>query len=594
MILPDNIGSFQEHLKILQQFVRDEDWYHSLVFDLALNLEFEQWVMLKFQDISKEPSGSALESLLNSMRQDMTSCLENASFSEHPLEKWLSLRSAYARYGLTEVFIESSTFSEGVMSRLKQRLSGDYLKVLSHIDQLYPSSLTQLHAPVRSIQDIESLPLSLLQTAEVTDYLILKKWQDDQNQFHHQVLYPSFLQSRLEFEAWFKEQYPFLSEHNGRSLTALGLIAKQELVPVEVLTRMLLGGVGREITALVGGKAYGLARLQSIGRPIPQTWIIPVPAIATSSYIHAISDLPPARWAVRSSATVEDNEKTSFAGLFLTKLNVVAEELTNTINEVAESVHTPRVQAYSEHFCTESPMMAVVLQPFREPQYAGVWIGQHHSTGILEWVEGSGDDLVSGRVRPHREYWSDDGEPPQNEVYHKPRLADHNHTYVGAHCLGAQQKIGDVLDLEWCLLDGKLVWLQCRPVTSIIIMPDLEGNHSAQANYFNQTSILRGIPASEGTVQAKAVVAKDLKSISDWHTGAILITVNTDPEWVPLMMKASGIITSEGGILSHAAIIARELGLPCVTSVVNAVEKIKTGQEIRINGRLGTVEIIDK
>lgn len=101
--------------------------------------------------------------------------------------------------------------------------------------------------------------------------------------------------------------------------------------------------------------------------------------------------------------------------------------------------------------------------------------------------------------------------------------------------------------------------------------------------------LLKGTVANQGTVRGIAFVIKNPADIVKFKSGSILVATMTNPAYVPAMMKASGIITDIGGITCHAAIIARELGVPCVVGTKDATKKLKTGQAITLDAKKGIV-----
>ncbi len=103
-----------------------------------------------------------------------------------------------------------------------------------------------------------------------------------------------------------------------------------------------------------------------------------------------------------------------------------------------------------------------------------------------------------------------------------------------------------------------------------------------------------GIPSSSGKVIGKPIFLKSASEINDFQEGAILLTDYTDPDWVPIMMNSSGIITAEGGFLSHTAIISRELGLPCITGIgYENIDELKKHTLIEMDGSTGGIRIIN-
>ncbi|MFH1188257.1 MAG: PEP/pyruvate-binding domain-containing protein [bacterium] len=103
--------------------------------------------------------------------------------------------------------------------------------------------------------------------------------------------------------------------------------------------------------------------------------------------------------------------------------------------------------------------------------------------------------------------------------------------------------------------------------------------------------VLKGIAVSAGIIKGKARIVTDIENISILETGEILVTDHTDPGWTPIFVTISGIVTNTGGLLSHAAIVAREYGLPAVVNVPNATQRIKDGEQIIVDGNTGIVTI---
>jgi pyruvate,water dikinase len=105
-------------------------------------------------------------------------------------------------------------------------------------------------------------------------------------------------------------------------------------------------------------------------------------------------------------------------------------------------------------------------------------------------------------------------------------------------------------------------------------------------------NILLGIPASLGQIQGRVKILRTLQAVHDIDKNTILVVPYTDSGWVPVLVQAGGFIAEAGGKLSHGAIIAREYGIPAVMDVQNATYLLQDGQEVRIDGYKGTVEIL--
>jgi pyruvate,water dikinase len=105
------------------------------------------------------------------------------------------------------------------------------------------------------------------------------------------------------------------------------------------------------------------------------------------------------------------------------------------------------------------------------------------------------------------------------------------------------------------------------------------------------TNAIVGIPVSAGVIEGRARVILNMEE-ADLKDGDILVTAFTDPSWTPLFVSIKGLVTEVGGLMTHGAVIAREYGLPAVVGVDHATQRIKDGQQIRVHGTEGYVEIL--
>jgi phosphohistidine swiveling domain-containing protein len=233
-----------------------------------------------------------------------------------------------------------------------------------------------------------------------------------------------------------------------------------------------LRSVGRR--AHIGGKARELARLSRLGLPVPPAWIVPASSLGAAlsdtarldDHISRVLD-PAHMYAVRSSADVEDGNARSYAGRFLTVLDVRAEAVAEAIRDVAGSVDAERVELYAHRQGRSATpfKMAVIVQEMIAPRVAGVVFSRNPVTGIketvIEAVPGTAEDLVAGRVQPER-WVRKHGEwlliPDAPRLPHDvaARIAD------GAELI--ESSFGHSIDAEWAW-DGDVWWLQARPVT---------------------------------------------------------------------------------------------------------------------------------
>ncbi|MBI2655869.1 hypothetical protein HYX06_05615 [Candidatus Woesearchaeota archaeon] len=105
---------------------------------------------------------------------------------------------------------------------------------------------------------------------------------------------------------------------------------------------------------------------------------------------------------------------------------------------------------------------------------------------------------------------------------------------------------------------------------------------------------LQGTPASRGFAHGKVAIVKGVKDLPNVMKGDILVAVTTHPDYVPAMQKASAIVTDEGGVTSHAAIVSREIGIPCVVGTKNATKTLQNGDVVEVDANSGTVKVMKK
>ena len=142
-------------------------------------------------------------------------------------------------------------------------------------------------------------------------------------------------------------------------------------------------------------------------------------------------------------------------------------------------------------------------------------------------------------------------------------------------------------DIEWAKEKGKIYIVQTRPVTSLGSKTQVT-SHKSQVTEAT-APILKGIPASPGIGTGKVKLLKSPKEIGKIEKGDVLVAPMTSPDYVPAMKKASAIVTNEGGMTSHAAIVSREMGIPCVVGTKVATKTLEDGQIVTVNGKTGEI-----
>jgi pyruvate,water dikinase len=140
--------------------------------------------------------------------------------------------------------------------------------------------------------------------------------------------------------------------------------------------------------------------------------------------------------------------------------------------------------------------------------------------------------------------------------------------------------LGGAQDIEWAIADGTLWILQARPVTTA--PPPRAGSPAS-------TVTLSGTPGSHGTATGPARIVLGPADFSRVCPGDILVCPFTDPAWTPMLRVAAGVVTEIGGVLSHAAIVARERHIPAVLGAPHATTTLRDGTRVTINGSTGTV-----
>ena len=320
--------------------------------------------------------------------------------------------------------------------------------------------------------------------------------------------------------------------------------------------------------------------------------------------------------AVRSSATLEDLQDISFAGQQETFLNITREDLIDRVKRCWASLFTQRAIYYrnEQGFGHDAVDIAVVVQKMVDADVSGVMFTSHPSTGeaelIIEAAWGLGEAVVSGSVSPDN-YVVDretgetleatvadkkvkmvrdptTGETVEREVPEDERNARvlDDEEIAGLIELGerAEAHYEEPQDVEWAIVDGDIYMLQSRPITTI----SEEAAETAAADG-NGEVLVEGLGASPGIASGPTRVVRKLDGLDKVGEGDVIVTEMTTPDMVPAMKRASGIVTDEGGMTSHAAIVSRELGVPAVVGAGNATEALGDGQVVTLDGDKGGV-----
>jgi pyruvate, water dikinase len=327
--------------------------------------------------------------------------------------------------------------------------------------------------------------------------------------------------------------------------------------------------------------------------------------------------------AVRSSATLEDLENASFAGLQDTYLNIAGvDPILESIRRCWGSLFTPRVLVYRQKkgFGHESVKLAVLVQKMVDATVSGILFTRDPNTGenhmIIEAGWGLGEAIVGGEVTP--DHYVIDGatqkvvhkqiseqkvrivrdenggnrrEPVPADERSAQKLSDHRLSRLVSLARLIESHYRRPMDVEWAGDRDGLYIVQARPVTTIptsTAAPAREAE-AAGANGGDEKPILRGFGASPGVAAGIARILHGSAEMDKLKPGEVLVTSMTTPDMVPAMSHAAAIVTDEGGMTCHAAIVSRELGVPCVVGTREATKVVADGTEITVDGKAGVV-----
>lgn len=319
--------------------------------------------------------------------------------------------------------------------------------------------------------------------------------------------------------------------------------------------------------------------------------------------------------AVRSSATAEDLPTASFAGQQTTFLNIKgAENVVKAVLKCFASLFEARAIFYriQNNFDHLKVKIAVLIQVMIQSEKSGVMftldpLVSDKEKIIIEAGYGLGEALVSGSINPDRYIVSKKDLKILGREIHKQewmikRVGLTNRHIAVPKKLQEAQKLSDEeivnlarygreiekhyhypQDIEWAIESGKIYFVQTRPVTTI----KRQKENIKEKEIGSGEVILKGLGASLGIASGSVkIIAKPTDELKE---GEILVTEMTNPSFVPLMKKAKAVVTDTGGATSHAAIVSRELGIPCVVGTGKATSVLKNGQMVTVDGAQGVV-----
>ncbi|HEX7059834.1 MAG TPA: phosphoenolpyruvate synthase [Solirubrobacterales bacterium] len=382
---------------------------------------------------------------------------------------------------------------------------------------------------------------------------------------------------------------------------------ERRLGEVDVEDTGALSAVAAEVRALIESK------------PMPD-WL---EEAIVAAHHELVGDARSAAVAVRSSATAEDTESASFAGMNETFLNVRGEAATvESVRRCWSSLFGARTVYYraKRGFGQADMDIAVVVQRQIDAIRAGVMFTIDPASGatdrlVIEGAFGLGESVVSGSVTPDR-YVVDKAtlQLTQREIHSKelmikpqssggtvtrqlpadqarlPVLGDEEARSIAELGKRIEAHYKAPQDTEWAIdARGKVWMLQSRPITASGSLAPATEDVSEPSPSVAGHPLVRGLGAAPGAASGRVRVIRELEGADDLREGEVLVTHMTAPDWVPLMRRAAAIVTDSGGMTCHAAIVSRELGIPAVVGTANATTALHDGDVVTVDAARGVV-----
>jgi len=321
--------------------------------------------------------------------------------------------------------------------------------------------------------------------------------------------------------------------------------------------------------------------------------------------------------AVRSSATAEDLPDASFAGQQETYLNMRgAEDVFNAVRRCWASLYGARAIFYrvEQGFEHDKVNLSAIVQKMVDSEKSGVMFSSQPSTGeplvVIEGAWGLGESVVSGSVSPDnfvvdrktRNILSKYIATKETMIIRDPNtqktvtvnvpeekkeavvIKDSEAIELAKYAEILEKHYGIPQDIEWGVEKGKIFILQSRPITTIN-----NGKKTEPASAASGKLLFTGLGAAPGVATGVVRLIASGRELDKVKTGDIMVTKMTMPDMVPGMKRAGAIVTDEGGMACHAAIVSRELGCPAVVGTKKATTVLKEGMEITVDGGKGAV-----
>ncbi|HVS68611.1 MAG TPA: phosphoenolpyruvate synthase [Mycobacteriales bacterium] len=342
-----------------------------------------------------------------------------------------------------------------------------------------------------------------------------------------------------------------------------------------------------------------------------------VPESLRAVILTAYHDLggPECLVAVRSSATAEDTAGTSFAGMNETFTNVRGdEELVSRIVDCWASLYAARVVTYrASQGITDEPVLAVIVQQMVDSERSGVMFTTDPTTGdprhlVIEAAFGLGEVVVSGQVEPDtyvidktgprilstrvgtKSFSLVRGKTHGNQRIELPAeqsgarvLDDAEVLRIAELGLRIAQHYGEPQDVEWAIAGDRYWIVQSRPITT------LGATTAASREVAAPAALVNGLPAAPGRASGRVRILSSPADGDRLVAGEVLVAPMTNPDWLPTMRRAAALVTDGGGMTCHAAVVARELRVPCIVGARTATTVLRDGELVTVDGSTGQV-----
>ncbi len=392
-------------------------------------------------------------------------------------------------------------------------------------------------------------------------------------------------------------------------------------------------GLGKKIDVLLKGlNVEDNDKLQSAAKRIQELIIAtPIPEemaeeikdsyelLGAGKGAHTLVESEDIFVAVRSSATAEDLPEASFAGQQATLLNVRGKE--NVVNAVLAcwaSLFTARAIYYrvKNKFEHSKVLISAIVQKMVNSDKSGIMFTVNPSTNnrdeiVIEAIYGLGEMIVGGEVNPDLfivdkktraikkiEVKTKDAglfrdEKGNNveraispELQTRQAITEAQAKELARFGQKIEEHYGNPQDIEWAIEKDVIYIVQSRAVTT------LKRKENGEERGLKEEAgkiILKGETASPGVYSGRVKIIKGLSELGKIEKGDIMVTKMTTPDMVPAMQRAGAIITDEGGMTCHAAIVSREMGIPCIVGTGNATSTLKEGELVTVHATRGVV-----